>query len=116
MNFYLQVEATRKHGKFGKKLAEVIRKQFDSLLAKAKHDEWVEKLRRASGDLFRCVEFPEVPMDNNHAERCLRELVVHRKIKGHISSDVLLVLLGFSESCQLQGKNLREELGKILGV
>ena len=72
--------------------------------------------KAVSGDLFRCVEFLEVPMDNNHTERCLRKLVVHRKIKGHICNDVLLVLLGFSESCQLQGKNLREELLKILGV
>ena len=112
--FYLRVKATRKLGKGGRSLAELMREQFVAMLAEAGSSDWIAKLSRASADLFRCVEFLSVPMDNNYAERSLRELVIHRKIKGHLSTDTLTVLLGFSATCQLEGKNLREELQKIL--
>ena len=75
---------------------------------------WTEKLRRASAELFTCMEFPSVPMDNNHAERSLRELVVHRKIRGYISTPVLTDILVFSKSCKLQGKNFGTELRRFL--
>ena len=113
-NFYLRVKQTRQLGKGGKKLAELMREQFVSMLAEAEASDWVSKLSRASGDLFRCVEFLAVPMDNNYAERSLRELVIHRKIKGHLSTDTLTILLGFSATCQLEGKNFQEEVQKML--
>ena len=59
------------------------------------------------------IAVPQVPLDNNHAKRCLRELAIHRKIKGHISRDALLVLLRFSESCQLQRKTFGKNLEKF---
>ena len=112
-NFYVRVKQTRKLGKGGIELAELMREQFVAMLAEAGSSDWAKKLFRASGDLFRCVEFLPVPMDNNYAERSLRELVIHRKIKGHLSTDTLTVLLSFSATCQLEGKNFQEELRKI---
>ena len=62
------------------------------------------------------MELPLISiMDNyNYAERSLRELVIHRKIKGHLSTDTLTILLGFSATCQLEGKNFQEEVQKML--
>ena len=112
-NFYVRVKQTRKLEKGGSKLAELMREQFIEVLAESGSSGWAKKLFRASGDLFRCVEFLSVPMDNNYAERSLRELVIHCKIKGHLSTDTLTVLLSFSATCQLEGKNFRKELQKI---
>ena len=40
------------------------------------------KLKNALGGLFTFVLYPQVPSTNNAAERGLREIVVHRKIRG----------------------------------
>jgi transposase len=49
--------------------------------------EFVAKLRRASKDLFTFTMHRGVAPTNNHAERELREPIVHRKIRGQLKSD-----------------------------
>ena len=39
----------------------------------------VKRLRRHQGELFTFLDHPEVPSDNNHAERQLRPAVMVRK-------------------------------------
>lgn len=39
----------------------------------------VKRLRRHKGDLFTFLDHPEVPFDNNHAERAIRPAVIIRK-------------------------------------
>ena len=46
--------------------------------------KFMGKLDRAAGDLFVFVLDPRIPPTNNIAERGLREIVVHRKIRGAI--------------------------------
>ena len=45
------------------------------------------KLANALPNLFRFVTDPSIPATNNAAERGLRELVVHRKVRGSIRSE-----------------------------
>lgn len=45
------------------------------------------KLRRASKDLFTFTLYRGVEPTNNHAERELREPIVHRKIRGQLKSE-----------------------------
>ena len=47
-------------------------------------EEFTAKLGNAYEDLFRFVLDPRIPSTNNAAERGLREIVVHRKIRGSI--------------------------------
>ena len=42
------------------------------------------KIGNTGSDLFRFVLDPRIPPTNNAAERGLREIVVHRKIRGGI--------------------------------
>ena len=59
----------------------------------------MEKLERALSDTFRFVLDSEIPADNNPAERCLREPVVHRKIRGYIRSEETMEWLGALFTC-----------------
>ena len=113
LSLFERVKATRELGKGGRQLALIMEEQLLSILSVAGSCKWPSKLARASGDLFTCVEFLEVPMDNNHAER-VSESWWCRKIRGHLSTPVLLDILGFSESCKLQGKNFGKEFRTIL--
>ena len=45
------------------------------------------KISNALPNLFRFVTDPSIPATNNAAERGLRELVVHRKVRGSIQSE-----------------------------
>ncbi len=59
--------------------------------AEASNDDdtikFVRKLKNASVDLLTAVDHPEVPFTNNLAERLLRPLVIHRKIRGFVASE-----------------------------
>ena len=43
---------------------------------------FMTKLDNANPNLFQFVLNPNIPSTNNAAERALRELIVHRKIRG----------------------------------
>ena len=76
------------------------------------------KLDRAAGDLFEFVVDPRIPPTNNIAERGLREIVVHRKIRGAIRAAETMEWMGYLFTCvktwEAQGKDYREELAKYV--
>ena len=49
--------------------------------------KFMTKLANALPNMFRFVTDPSIPATNNAAERGLRELVVHRKVRGSIRSE-----------------------------
>ena len=61
--------------------------------------KFMGKLNRASGDLFQFVLDPRIPPTNNAAERGLREIVVHRKIRGSIRSRETMQWMGNLFTC-----------------
>ena len=61
--------------------------------------KFVTTLDNARPGLFRFVIDPGIPHTNNAAERGLRELVVHRKIRGGIRSDDTMEWLGNLFTC-----------------
>lgn len=62
------------------------------------------------------VKLPYVPLTNNHAERCLRKVVLHRNRIGCIRNWSGELFIGTFLTCtstwRLQGKNVYEELLK----
>lgn len=60
------------------------------------------------------VKLPYVPLTNNHAERCLRKVVLHRNRIGCIRNEkgesFVNVFLTCTSTWRLQGKNVYEEL------
>lgn len=69
-----------------------------------------ERILKRSRGLFVFVERPEVPSDNNAAERSLRPLVVMRKVSGGTRSDTgsntVAVLMSIFMTWQAQNKDL----------
>ena len=63
------------------------------------------KLGRALPNLFKFVLDPAIPPTNNPAERALREIVVHRKIRGGIRSEKSMETLGNLFSCVMTCRN-----------
>jgi len=61
--------------------------------------DYMDKLERARPDMFRFVLNPRIPSENNPAERALREIVVHRKIRGSLRSLNGVVILGNILTC-----------------
>ena len=78
----------------------------------------MKKLERALPDMFRFVLDPEIPPDNNAAERKLREPSMHRKMRGCIRSEHTMDWLGalftFVGTCKGQGLDHVEQLSKYL--
>ena len=74
------------------------------------------KLDRAAGDLFEFAVDPSIPPTNNIAERGLREIVVHRKIRGAIRAVEAVEWTGYLLTSVMawksQGKDHLEELVK----
>ena len=70
---------------------------------------FVSKLREASKDLFTFALYRGVQPTNNHAERELREPIVHRKIRGQLKSEegmtVFSRLMTAVSTWRLQGLN-----------
>ena len=75
------------------------------------------KLNRASGDLFQFVLDPRIPPTNNAAERGLREIVVHRKIRGSIRSRETMQWMGNLFTCVTTWKAMNTDcLAEIVNV
>ena len=70
----------------------------------------------AAGDLFEFVVDTRILPTNNIAERGLREIVVHRKVRGAIRAAEAMEWTGYLFTCvttrEAQGKDRREELVK----
>ena len=68
-------------------------------------EKFMVKLRNAGSDLFRFVLNPKIPPTNNAAERGLREIVVHRKIRGSIRAEETMTWMANFFSCVMTWKN-----------
>ena len=72
-------------------LRDALRKRVSRIIDRyADHpvlEKFMTKLSNALPNLFRFVTDPSIPATNNAAERGLRELVVHRKVRGSIRSE-----------------------------
>ena len=68
-----------------------------------------ERIERFIGELLTFVQHPEVPSDNNAAERAIRPAVVARKISGGTRSEkgskTSSVLRTLFETWAIQGRN-----------
>ena len=75
-----------------------------------------EKLHNRAELWLLGVKLPYVPLTNNHAERCLRKVVLHRNRIGCIrnkSGELFVnIFLTCTSTWRLQGKNIYEELFK----
>ncbi|MDE0090442.1 MAG: IS66 family transposase [Thaumarchaeota archaeon] len=67
--------------------------------------KFMGKLGRALPDLFRFVLDPSIPPTNNAAERGLREIVVHRKMRGGIRAEGTMEWMGNLFTCVSTWKN-----------
>ena len=78
----------------------VARYSDDPLLKK-----FIGKINNAGSDLFRFVLNPNIPPTNNAAERGLREIVVHRKVRGGIRAEDTMTWMANFFSCIMTWKN-----------
>jgi transposase len=80
--------------------------------------KFVMKLKRASKDLFAFTLYRGVEPTNNHAERELREPIVHRKIRGQLKSEkgieMFSRLLTAASTWKLQDLNPFTEFKKFV--
>ena len=65
------------------------------------------KISNAGGDLFRFVLNPKIPPTNNAAERGLREIVVHRKVRGGIRAEGTMTWMANFFSCVVAATMIR---------
>lgn len=76
------------HDRMLRKLKYILSKKYsDALVMK-----FVSKLKSASNDLFTFTLYRGVDPTNSHAERELREPIVHRKIRGQLKSEKGMVM------------------------
>lgn len=72
--------------------------------------EFAIKLDNARPYLFTGVIHPEIPLDNNYAERKLRRVVIHRKLMGcirnHKGKRFIENIMSLIETWKIQGKNV----------
>lgn len=88
-----------------KRLAEMIDTPWEDAQAK----RLVKRLRRHRNDLFTFVDQPQVPFDNNHAERTIRPAVVLRKNsygnRSDHGADCQSVLMSIFQTLKQRGHN-----------
>ena len=77
-----------------------------------------ERMEWFMGELFTFVECPEVPSENNAAERAIRPAVVARKISGGTrssrGSNTASVLRSLFETWTIQGRNTIDACREML--
>ena len=87
--------------------------RIDRLVAKYANDPILEKfmikIRNARNNLFQFVLDPEIPSTNNAAERGLREIVVHRKVRGGIRAKETMTWMANLFSCVMTWKNTERD-------
>ncbi|MFH0752492.1 MAG: IS66 family transposase [archaeon] len=76
------------------------------------------KIENAGDKWFTCILHPELPMDNNEAERSIRPFVIIRKIIGCLRSDLGMknyeIMMSLISTWQKQGKNTYHTLQTTL--
>jgi transposase len=77
-----------------------------------------KRIERFAGELFVFIEEPDIPPDNNPAERAIRPTVILRKIVGGTRSEqgskTLTTLASLYGTWNLQGLNVIQECRKLL--
>ena len=68
-------------------------------------EKFIGKINNAGNDLFRFVLNPNIPPTNNAAERGLREIVVHKKVRGDIRAEETMTWMANFFSCIMTWKN-----------
>lgn len=90
----------------------------DEGAANADVERIIKRMEKFAPALFTYLEHPEIPPDNNPAERALRHFVVQRKVSGNFISDEALktyaMHLSFYETCIKQKVNYNDLLGMLL--
>jgi transposase len=70
----------------------------------------VTKIQNGADKWFNCILYPELPMDNNEAERSLRPFVIIRKIIGCLRSEIgkknYEVMMSLMSTWEKQQKNI----------
>jgi hypothetical protein len=78
----------------------------------------VAKLENAGKSLFTFILYSDIEPTNNAAERTLREVVVHRKIRGQLRTEGGMSMFGNIMTCmmtwKMSGLNPLEEITKHL--
>lgn len=76
------------------------------------------KIRNGGNDWFTTILHPELPMDNNEAERSLRPFVILRKIMGCLRSEIGMknyeIMMSLISTWEKQGKNTFHTLQTLL--
>ena len=71
-------------------------------------------LQNGGDDWFTALYYPNVPLDNNHAERGLRHIVLHRKMMGCYRNEkgkrFIDIVISTFQTWKLQKKNIFQEL------
>ena len=102
---------------FEQRLLELCRPCLDDHAAP--HRKLAQRIERFIKELFVFVSHPDVPSDNNAAERSLRHLVVGRKISGGTrtkqGSDVRMALASLYGTWRLRGLNPFDQCRQLLG-
>jgi len=114
------LKAKKKPSNRRKRLVEIFNSKYElgymvEVLSKIKLcSEFTTKLKNARPYLFTGVIHPEIPLDNNYAERKLRKIVVHRKLMGCIRNEKGQRFIGnvmsAMETWRQQGKNVYKNL------
>ncbi len=82
------------------------------------HRVLAERIQRHIWGLFVFVEYPQVPSDNNAAERSVRPLVVVRKVSGGsrspTGSKTIAILLSLFGTWQVRGEDLLAACRRML--
>lgn len=118
--YYFQLQEYRKSPTNKEKERLSIR--FDEIInQKTLYDELnkrLEKTAKKKKRLLVCLDFPQVPPENNCAERTLRHAIVIRHISRGSRSETgeraLASHLTFFETCKKLGYDVKEQLKKIL--
>jgi len=102
------------HDRQLRKLRYILSKRYSDVdVAK-----FVSKLRTAARDLFTFTLYPRVEPTNNHAERQLREPIVHRKIRGQLKTgkgmEMFSRLMTAVSTWKLQGLNPFQEFKRYV--
>jgi hypothetical protein len=99
-------------------LKQELSDQFDDLFSqRTGYDELDHRMaltREKKQQLLLVLEFPEVPLDNNEAERALREYVIKRKISNGTRTEegtqAWEIFLSLVDTCRINGVNFYKYL------
>ena len=105
-----------------RRIRTLLDKRVRRLIAKYKDvpelKRFITRLSNARPNLFHFVTNKRIPPTNNPAERGLREVVVHRKVRGSIRAEGTMTWLGNLFSCistwRERDMDVQEELAKYV--